>query len=312
MAQGGSVRGKGGPGGFLLPFDLYQKDVPASSGVAVPGGPAPLDRDLQPDLDSPEDEDNLDSLQRRFYQNFKAVNYGGQDLNIEQIFKQILYYSEVGFLLNTLGLSNLPRIITVGTTPVEIIPRSRYPRAYLILNPGEITGTTSLFTFYASATRVSPFSTASSALTLTNAETMRFWLDITATTGAAAMEVDVETQSPLTGTWAISQHDIFNGANTDGTYYANIGTHGVDRNIRIRATIGDAGDDITFSIDGQTKGGVLTPVGTTVYIGPEDVNVTMGFPILTGNRLGFFLLENSVLFAISSIDTLNLKVFQLG
>jgi len=290
------------------PFRLPPAPDQPYIGTRVPGI-IPVGRPLQPDLEL---GDPTTTLEKRFYEDFQALKRGDVPLTQMDVWKQLLYFTQQNLALDTVGLAYIPTVIQVGTTPAEIIERSRYPRGYLILNPAEVAGQTSAFTFYASLLRANGFATASTTFAVSTADTVRIFLSITAVAGATeTLTVNVQTQDPLSGGFATAQADIFAGANTVGTFYANIGNTGVDRNIRLLATVGAAGgDDITFSISGLAKGTDLTPVGSTIYLGPADVNTTMGYNILPGQEKRFFLLQNVPLFAVTELDTLNLKIFR--
>lgn len=137
------------------------------------------------------------------------------------------------------------------------------------------------------------------------------FLDVTANATPLTLVVNAQSQDPLSGNWATTQADIFSGSAAVGTYYADIGPLGVDRVIRLQAVVGAGAGTLTFSISGLFKGGLNTPVGSTVYIGSPDVNTTFGYPLLPGDKLPVFLRENVGLFAITATNPLVLKIFQL-
>jgi hypothetical protein len=221
--------------------------------------------------------------------------------------------TDIELLLKTIGLGyyGFSIALTAGA-PGLIIRKAKSPRGYLILNPAEISGFTNQVTFYASALRANGFITASTTFNVSGVETCRVFLDITAITLTPTLIINAETQDPLTGNWAVSQADIFAGSATVGTFYASLGALGVDRVIRLQATVGNAaGDDITFSVSGLFKGGIVTSVGSTIYIGNNDVTQTFGYPILPGQEKIFYLMDNVELYAISPTDPLTVKIFQL-
>lgn len=254
-------------------------------------------------------------LDVRRYLDFHALLEDGSPLTPEQVLRQVLQNTDIDILLKTIGLGFKPRVVTVSPTAVEIIPPHQYARGYIILNPAEISGVGTQVTFFASALRTgaaAPGTTyTSTAFNVSGVDDARVFLDITAVVGAPTLTVNVQTQDPLTGNWATAQSDIFSGAVTVGTFYANLGAVGVDRLMRLQAVVVGAGTSVTFSISGLLKGSSLAPVGTTVYIGPPSVNTTMGFPILPGGKEVLYLRKNVTLWAITQTETLVLKVFEL-
>jgi hypothetical protein len=136
-------------------------------------------------------------------------------------------------------------------------------------------------------------------------------MDISAIVGVPTFRVDAQTLDFLSGNFATSQADIFSGASTVGTFYANIGPLGVDDTIRLLANVTGAATSATFSISGLFKGGIITPVGSTIFIGGLDVNDTWGYPILPGQEKIFYLLDDVELFAFSPSSPLDVRVFQL-
>lgn len=197
----------------------------------------------------------------------------------------------------------------VANTPQQIIQTAKKPRGYIIINPAEVTGFSSQVTFFASAARPAATYTSSS-FNVSGVDTVRLFLDVTVNGGGGTLAVNVQTQDFLSLNWATAQSDVFLGSAAVGTYYANIGPLGVDRNIRLQAVVGVA--PITFSIAGLMKGGLLTPTGSTVYVGNNDVTSRIGYPILAGQRDYFFLAENVALTAISPTEPVTLKVFSLS
>jgi len=221
--------------------------------------------------------------------------------------------TDVELLLKTIGLGfyGFNIALTAGV-PGRIIQRAKSPRGYLILNPAEISGFTAEVTFYASALRANGFVTPSTSFNVSGVDTARVFLDITATANTPTLIIDAETQDPLTGNWAVSQADIFGGTIIVGTYYASLGTLGIDKTMRLVAEVGNAAlDSITFSVSGLFKGGVVTSVGSTIYLGSNDVNTTFGYPILPGQEKTFYLMDNVELYAISPLNPMTVKVFQL-
>jgi len=234
------------------------------------------------------------------------------DTSIADFLRQIAENSNIANSLQTIGLGFTPRVVTIlpangPNPPTPIVVNNQAPRGYIIQNPGELSGFSSQVTFFPSLLRV-PATYTSTGFNVSGIETARIFLNVTVDAGATLV-VNAETQDPISGGWAVSQADIFAGSVTVGTYYADLGSFGVDENIRLVATVGAA--NLTFSISGLFKGVSASPVGSTVYIGGQDVNTTFGFSILPGAKEYLFLRENVSLYGITAINSLALKVFQL-
>ena len=280
--------------------------VRAGAGIAVPGL-LPVSRVAQPDLQHGPEE----ILDVRYYQDFLAYSRKKIPLSFEQMIRQIMFHTEIEVMLKTLGLAFVPRVVTVGTTPTLIIERSKFPRGYIFINPAEVSGDDPLITFFPSANRA--VSVDSPAFNVQAVDTIRFFLDVTAAVGSD-LRIDIQTRDPLTGKFATALSSIFGGtpavaSMTVGTYYSAVGPTGIDHTVRARAamTIGNA----TFSLSGWVKGNITQYTGTTVFIGPRDVNTTIGYPLLPAQKEAFWLLDNVELFAIVPRDTVDLKIIQL-
>jgi hypothetical protein len=266
---------------------------------------------LQPDIS---DRGPSGTPQQREYQ--ALANQPGVspiDSSIANFLRQIAENSNIANTLQTIGLGFTPRLVTIlpangPNPPTPIVINNQAARGYIIQNPGELSGFSSQVTFFPSLLRV-PAVYTSASFNVSGVETARAFLNVTVFVAGATLTVDAETQDPLSGGWAISQADIFSGSVAVGTYYANIGPLGVDQNIRLVATVGVS--NLTFSISGLLKGISASPVGSTVYIGGQDVNTTFGFSILPGGKEYLFLRENVSLYGITAVNSLALKVFQL-
>lgn len=234
--------------------------------------------------------------------------------DLVQLIAGIKQNTDIQVLLSTIGLGFIPRNVTVlpATTnnPTQIIIPNQSPRGYIIINPAEISGFSTQVTFFPSLARAAATYT-STTFNVSGVDTARMFLDVTANATPLILVVNAQSQDPLSGNWATTQADIFSGSAAVGTYYADIGPLGVDRVIRLQAVVGAGAGTLTFSISGLFKGGLNTPVGSTVYIGSPDVNTTFGYPILPGDKLPVFLRENVGLFAITATNPLILKIFQL-
>lgn len=229
------------------------------------------------------------------------------DFWMERISKNV----DIGITLQTLRLGFISNTINIGTTQTLVIPRAKYPRAYALFNPPAITTifAAGTFTFFASAARTPAGNPHNSTVaTVITAETVRLWLDITANVGGSTLNINAQTQDPLSGNFANSQLDVFSGASAIGTYYANLGQSGVDQLLRLQGTV--TGTSITFSISGLLKGATGL-AGEIVFIGSRDVNVTSGFPIIANNEpTKLFLTDNTELWGVANLAK-DLRVFQL-
>jgi hypothetical protein len=218
---------------------------------------------------------------------------------------------DIDISLKTLGLNFQGYVFNLiaGQTAQIILP-AKLPRGYIIINPGEISGFSSTVTFFPSAARAAG-TFISTAFNVSGIDTVRAFLDVTANALPHTLVIDAQTQDPLTGNWATSQVDIFGGSAAIGTYYASLGALGVDRNIRLFATVGAGAGTVTFSVSGLLKGGIVTPSGSTVYIGNANVNTTIGYPMLPGSKEYFYLLDDVPLYAISPTEPVQVKVVHL-
>ena len=249
--------------------------------------------------------------QRRYEELADASSASPIDSSIADFLRRIAENTDIEIALRTIGLAFTPRIVNVlpATTnpPTAIVLNNQAPRGYIIQNPGELSGFSSTVTFFPSALRV-PGVYTSTSFNVSGVETARIFLDVTVDAGAT-LTIDAQTQDPLSGLWATSQLDIFAGQVIVGTYYASLGQLGVDQNIRLIANVGVA--NLTFSVSGLFKGVSLSPVGSTIYIGGQDVNTTFGYSIIPGDKEYFYLRENVSLYGITAVNPLALKVFQL-
>jgi len=219
--------------------------------------------------------------------------------------------TDIDIALKVLKLGFVSRVIqlTAGV-PSQIIAKSKFPRGYIIINPAETTGFASTVTPFPSLLRA-PATYNSAAFNVSGVDTARFFLDVTVLAAGGTLVVNAQTQDPLTLGWATSQTDIFSGSVAVATspYYASIGPLGVDRQLRLQAVVGV--NNVTFSVSGLFKSAVLTPTGSTIYIGDSNVTTLIGYPILAGQRESFWLWDNVELFAISPSEPVVLKIFQL-
>ena len=245
-----------------------------------------------------------------FYDPYEARSREtNQELTNNELLKYILKNTDIDILLRTIGNAFFPRSITVGTSPTELIAPNRTPRGYILINPNTtVSGVVSAVTVFAGATVFPVGVTNSAAINVSAHGGASFVLNITEAT-AGPMAVDLQTQDPISGNWATAQSDIFGGVVGIGTYYANVGPIGIDQNARLVVTV--AGDSFTGSIAAMLKPQLAGTVsGPAVFLGNNDVNTTIGLPLLAGQRETIYLKENTPLFGIAVAAT-NVRLFEL-
>lgn len=247
--------------------------------------------------------DPLRSLDRR----------SGKDLDNNDALIRILKNTDIDIALRTIGNAFFPRVITLGTAPVQIIAPNRSPRGYILINANtSVTGITSTTTLFAAATVLPVATTNTATIACGGYDTARFFLNVTEVSAGATTSFNLETQDPISGNWAVAQSDIFQfggGGAAIGTYYANVGNIGVDDQLRIAAVVG--GDTMTCSLAVMLKPALsATIAGATAFLGGPDVNTTIGFPLLSGSRETFYLKENTALYGVAT-GALTLNLFEL-
>lgn len=232
-----------------------------------------------------------------------------QELTNNELLRYILKNTDIDVLLRTIGNAFFPRSIIIGTTPTEIIAPNRTPRGYILINPNTTqSGVVSTITAFAAGTVFAVGVTDSASINVSAHGGATFFLDITEAT-AGPMTVDLQTQDPISGNWVTAQADIFGGVVAIGTYWATVGAIGIDQNARLRVTV--AADTFTGSIAVLLKPQLAGTVsGPTVFLGNNDVNTTIGFPLLGGMRETFYLKENTPLFGIAVASTV-VRLFEL-
>lgn len=244
-----------------------------------------------------------------FYEPYEARDReSGQPLDNNELLRRILKNTDIDILLRTLGNAFFPRSITVGIAPTPLVAPNRYPRGYIFINPSTtVTSVVSTVTVFAS--QVFPVGTTNSAsINVAGHGGAAFFMNITEAS-AGPVTVDAQSQDPVTGNWMTTQSDIFAGASALGNYYANIGSLGVDQNLRLVVNV--AGDSMTASIGAVLKPALAgTVAGPTIFLGGPDVTTTIGYPLLGGQKEVLFLKENTPLFGIAAAAT-NLRLFEL-
>jgi len=230
-------------------------------------------------------------------------------LNNNELLRYILRNSDIQVSLQTIGNAFFPRTITIGTTPTEIIAPNRTPRGYILINPNTtVSGVVTTVTVFPAATVFPVGVTNSASINVSGHGEAAFIMDITEAT-AGPMTVDLQSQDPISGNWVTVQADIFGGVVAVGTYHADVGSIGIDQSARLVVTV--AGDSFTGSIAALLKPQLAgTVAGATVFIGNNDVNTTIGFPLLGGAQERFQLRENTPLFGIAVAAT-DVRLFEL-
>ncbi len=232
-----------------------------------------------------------------------------QPLDNNALLKNILKNTDIDILLKTIGNAFFPRAITIGTTPTQILTPNRSPRGYILINPNTtVSGVVTNVTVFPAGTTFRVGITNSAALNVSGHGAAAFILNITEAS-AGPVVVSLQTLDPISGNWAIAQTDIFSGALAIGTYYANVGPIGIDDQARIRVEV--IGDSMTGSIAAILKPALAgTIAGPTIFLGNEDVNATIGFPLLSGQKETFYLRENTPLYGVAAAATV-VNLFEL-
>lgn len=222
----------------------------------------------------------------------------------------ILRNSDIDILLRTLGTAFFPRSITIGTTPTVLIDPNRSPRGYILINPNTtVSGVVTDVTVFPAGTVFPVASTPSASINVSGHGGAAFVLNVTAPS-IGPVTVDLQTQDPISGNWATAQSDIFAGAGTvGGTFYANVGSIGIDEHARLMVNV--AGGAMTGSLAAMLKPALAGTIsGPTVFLGGPDVNTTVGYPLLSGQKETLYFKENTSLFGIAIAAT-NIRVFEL-
>jgi hypothetical protein len=251
--------------------------------------------------------------QTSFYDPYDARSREtNQPLDNNELLRYILKNTDIDVLLRTLGNAFFPRSIDVLTTRTEIIAPNRSPKGYILINPNTtVSGVVTTVTVFPAGTVFPVGVTNSAAINVSGHGGAAFILNVTEAS-AGLGSVDLQTQDPISGNWATAQADIFNfgpGPIAVGTYYANAGIVGIDQNARLVVTVG--GDTMTGSIAAMLKPALAGTIsGPTIFLGGPDVNTTIGYPLLAGQKETIYLKENTPLFGIA-VATTNLRLFEL-
>lgn len=232
----------------------------------------------------------------------------------QQTLGEIRKSADIIASLATVTRGMIGRDVTVTTTPTLII-QAQFVRSYLITNPTPTMGLTTSGTLLASSLRTASSSgnTQSVPVGVSSYKEVKLFLDISAS-GGGLVTIDAQSKDPLSGNWATTQSDIFGTPASVGTYYADLGTLGVDQQFAVSWSV-DATGSSTFSLGYLLKDGLPgsgTGLNNTVYIGAEGVTTASGFPLLEGKEKSLHLLPNVELWAVSELDSgVTLRVFEL-
>jgi hypothetical protein len=270
--------------------------------------------DLSEELDRPMADDLTKSQRPTLdivrFRDFEALYQGGDEpLTVLDYLKLLAKVETDRFNLQTLGNAFTPFNITILTTPTLILPPNKTARGYLFLNPSQnVSGPTVSSNLFAPAVRGAGTYT-SAAVNVSGVRSSRFFLNITA--APATLTVEIQTQDPQTGAWAVAQSDIFGGAVavTPPAFYANLGEIGTDSFIRAVVVQTGAGANWSLTMVNKEAFGA-TVAGFPIFLGNQNVIAGLGYPILGGQERSFWLMDNTPLFGIAVANT-ELRVFQL-
>jgi len=227
-------------------------------------------------------------------------------------YNEILSNSNILVANLTIDRGFIARRVTVTTTPVRIV-QARSLKAYMFLNPTASTGAGTSGTLLASSAQLAGASgnTQATSLDVSDYQRLTMFLDITASTGGV-ITVNTQSKDPLSGNWATVQGDVFGAPSAVGTYYATIGTLGVDEDFAVAWDVSAAGNS-TFSLSYLLKdSSVAFGTANTIYLGASGVTTSTGFPLLEGKELKTFVRTNTEIWAVSpSAAGIPISIFEL-
>lgn len=276
-----------------------------------------LDTYLQSQTDIPHDlsQTGIVGEQTLLFPPLSAIDQrNGAKIDNNGALIRILKNTEIDIMLKTVGNQFFPRVVTVQTSPTQIIAPNRLPKGYILINPNTSTsGVVTSVTVFPAGT-VFPVGTTNSAPINVSAHLgARFILDVTEASSGPS-QFDLQTQDPISGNWATAQYDIFQfsssgGSIPIGTYYADCGEIGIDNFCRIQANV--TTDSLTGSLAAILKPSAAASVaGPTIFLGGPDVNLVIGYPILSGTRETWYLKENTAIYGVAIAPT-ELRLFEL-
>lgn len=218
--------------------------------------------------------------------------------------------------IRTISKAFIGKVVTVGTSPTLLIDSYRKGSAYTLINPTGAVGTTISVPVLPVGTLLSSADIVknSNNISVSNYDSARIFLDITAIDATGNIEVIVQSMDVLSGKYVDIQ-SIFN-VNSVGTYYTNIGGMGVDTDLRLRWIITGTGTiTVTGSVACVLKeglGGTATSGGSqTLYIGNEGVSTNSAFAILEGQTRDFYVRENIKIYGISTTPV-DIRIIEWG
>lgn len=276
-----------------------------------------LDTQLQVRVPVPQDigATGIQGEETGLYNPYRAYDRrDGKPLDNNDALIRILRNTDIDITLKTIGNAFFPRVIQVQTSPTLLIEPNRSPRGYILINPNSTTsGVVTTVSIFPAATVFAVGTTNSSAINVSGHGGAAFFLNITAVAGGtSSFLVDLQSLDPVSGQWMTAQSDIFQNGSfgfTVGQYYANVGAIGIDNQARLVATA--VGGTVTASIGAVLKPSLTATIaGSSVFIGGPDVNTTIGFPLVSGQKETFWLKENTALYAIAAAVQ-QVNVFEL-
>lgn len=227
--------------------------------------------------------------------------------DFSQLFNDV--HSIAGVFILKRGL--LGRTVVVTSVP-QLIIQAQEPKGYLLLNPAGVVGLTAQGIVFNPTSLVGATTLASGALGVANFKNGAFTLKVTAFAGAGPVTFDLQTLDPVDGVTWITTQTVFSISGT-GTFYANVGTLGIDVNARIFVTV-PGGTSLTYDMGFFLKDGLQgTSAGSsqTIFVGQSGVSQVVGYPILAGQEKSFYFMENVSLYAVTTGPSLTLNIFEL-
>ncbi|MEM0272917.1 MAG: hypothetical protein QW514_10290 [Thermoprotei archaeon] len=208
------------------------------------------------------------------------------------------------------------RSILVGSSPVPIV-EAREGRGYLILNPTQAGGTSTVSGVLASSITIDDTLTYPVVLTQVGCEAFNqiaFFLGLSNIVGSPDFDFVLQSNGLLTG--FIDAVTVFNvTASSPATVYNKVETNGIDETFRIAIYSNAAPPfSVTFDLSYVMKGaGGISTSGSTVFIGGPGVSSESGYPILPGVEKSFFIKENVSLYAVTAVGAspISVKVFEI-
>lgn len=210
-----------------------------------------------------------------------------------------------------LGYNVRSVVVTAGAV-TQIIQAQTSPHTYIIINPGEPNGFLPTGAIFSSALRVTG-TYNSASFNVSPVDRIGLFLNITAVSGGYSPTLTIATQSqdPVSAGWATTHTDIFSGVvtTTGSPFYYLVPENGTDQNFRLQAVVG-AGS-VTFSVGYVNKGLDYATIGNVVYIGQQNVNQGISFPLLAGQEKTICLQKSVPLYAFTPSNDMVIHIWQL-